>query len=73
MKEKDDTDFTWKPKMGNPRAEETTEKFTITIQSTTLGNGDYNGDLIEAYILEGWYLSLRLYIYIIERKEIVTL
>ena len=30
----------------------------------TLGNGDYNGDLIEAYIFKGWYLSLRLYIYI---------
>ncbi|KAJ9557374.1 hypothetical protein OSB04_011988 [Centaurea solstitialis] len=41
---KDDIDFTWKPKTGKTRAEETTKKFTITKRSTMLVNGDYNGD-----------------------------
>jgi len=58
------------PKREKPRAEETTEKFTITIRSTTLGNGDYNGDLIEAYILkDGTYLYVYIYIYYREKRD----
>ena len=53
------------PKREKPRTEETAEKFTITIRSTILGNGDYNGDLIEAYIFkDDTYLYVCIYIYI---------
>ena len=58
------------PKWEKPRAEETTEKFTITIRSTTLANGDYNEDLIKAYILkDDIYLYVYIYIYYIEKRD----